>query len=247
MSSGPPSQALRSPTYTLTSDIAQLCLPAASRDENKRLAWANSVCILFLVVGFIGVKPPKLVEKTLEPEPVEVAPVIFTPPSEPPPTVQEPQPDQEPPPPDLMVDAPQVVTVVAANPAAVAFPVPVEGPVMVAASPRFATPPPATPPRPTPLPTGPPKPVTFRPSTTDGGFYPQPPYPREALTAGIQGTVVLYVIVSEAGEASSVEVQDSSGSAKLDRPTLDYVKRRWRWPAGPVRHYLVPVEYRVMR
>ena len=42
------------PAYELKDDLARLCLPSASRDVNLKLAWVNSVCILFLLIGIAG-------------------------------------------------------------------------------------------------------------------------------------------------------------------------------------------------
>jgi len=35
------------PGYELTDELARLCLPAMNRDSDRKLAWLNSVCILF--------------------------------------------------------------------------------------------------------------------------------------------------------------------------------------------------------
>jgi hypothetical protein len=33
-----------------------VCLPSASRDANLKLAWVNSICILFLLIGIAGAR-----------------------------------------------------------------------------------------------------------------------------------------------------------------------------------------------
>jgi len=53
--------------YALHSDLAQFCLPAATRDANRKLAYVNSICLLFLVVGLAGLNPPKIEQKVPEP------------------------------------------------------------------------------------------------------------------------------------------------------------------------------------
>ena len=60
--------------YSLSSDLAKLCLPAEFSDTNRKLAWVNSICFLFLVIGLVGIKPPKIVERPLSEivEPVAV-------------------------------------------------------------------------------------------------------------------------------------------------------------------------------
>src|SRR6266404_2506581 len=101
--------------HELTSDLAKLCLPQAFQDPNKKLAWTNSICLLFLLIGLIGLKPPKILEKPLSQE-VEIVPVVFTPPEEQPKVEPQPQTEEPEPQPDSPQDVPQVVTVVAADP-----------------------------------------------------------------------------------------------------------------------------------
>lgn len=231
-------QTLLSHHYILQSDLAKLCLPSATKDEYRKLAWVNSICCLSLVIGLIGVKTRPIVPKTLE-APVEVVPVVFTPPVEEPkatlePRLQEPDPTQ-----DVPVETPQIATVVAADPAAANFPVPVEGPVVFAPA-RFAAAPPPSPPKPQTRP----KPTVFIAGSAQGVF-PDPPYPSLALRKHYEGKVMLYVIVNPNGSPASVEVKDSSGYSILDSHSSDWVKSRWRWPAGETRHYLVPFVYQI--
>ncbi len=109
--------------YQLSDGLARLCLPAEFRDSYRRLAWVDSICFLFLVIGLIGLRAPRIVERPLTPPPENV-PVVFTPPEEQPKpqqVVQEEQPPEEQQP---TVEAPQIPTVVAANAPNVAFAVP---------------------------------------------------------------------------------------------------------------------------
>ncbi len=221
--------------YTLSSDLAKLCLPQEFRDTNRRLAWVNSVCLLFLIIGLIGVKPPKIVERPIKP-PVEIVPVVFTPPPEQP----KPEPNEQPPPteqpPTTSMDTPTVATVVAASDANVAFAVPVKGPVIQVPA-RYAPPPPAV------LPSGVPKPSIFIPGHGEGGSFPWPTgadYPREAVAQRAQGTVTLNVVVDPNGAPIKVEVKDSSGHYALDRASALWVKEHWRWLPGETRYYYVP-------
>jgi hypothetical protein len=113
--------------YALSSDLARLSLPQEYKDASRRLAWVNSICCAFLLIGIVGLKPTQVRIKPLT-EVTDIVPVIITPPEEPPKPVtpeQPPEPDQ---PTETTPDAPVVATVVAANPAAAAFAVPVEGP-----------------------------------------------------------------------------------------------------------------------
>jgi TonB family protein len=225
--------------YALSDDLARLCLPQEYKDSNRRLAWVNSVCCLFLLIGISGLKAPKIVVKPLS-EQTEIVPVVFTPPDEPPPTQPQPQTDEPPLITDAVVDTPVVATVVAADASTVAFAVPVRGPVILAPA-RFAPPPPAQ----LPKAQAPPKPTTFIPSAGIGGSYPDPSYPREELRAQHQGTVMLNVTVDPDGTPSTVEVKDTSGYAGLDRYAAQFIKSRWHWPAGEIRYYYVPVVFQI--
>src|SRR5580692_6191235 len=41
-------------SYQLKSDLARVCLPAPGRAVPRRLAWANSISLLFLLIGVAG-------------------------------------------------------------------------------------------------------------------------------------------------------------------------------------------------
>lgn len=56
-----------------------------------------------------------------------------------------------------------------------------------------------------------------------------PPYPRAELRAGIQGTVILKVLVDVDGTPLDVVVQTSSGNRNLDRSAVQHVLKRWRF------------------
>lgn len=56
-----------------------------------------------------------------------------------------------------------------------------------------------------------------------------PPYPRAELRAGIQGTVILKVLVDIDGTPLDVVVQTSSGNHNLDRSAVQHVLKRWRF------------------
>ena len=227
-----------SPTagYTLTSDLAKLCLPAATRDPNRKLAYVNSISFLFLIVGLVGLKMPKPYVRPL-PEVVEIVPIVFTPPDQPPPqqtdqTQEQPEDSR-----DAPLDAPVIATVVAADASAVKFAVPVSGPVILAPARFAAAPPPQTKAPPA-------QPTRFVPTGKEAGTYPWPKeYPRQALQQRQEGTVTLLVSVAEDGSPSEVTVKDSSGFSVLDRSALQWVRDKWRWPPGPARQYYVPFEF----
>lgn len=77
------------------------------------------------------------------------------------------------------------------------------------------------------------------------GRFPQPTYPLGARNAHVQGSVRLLVMVEASGIPSSVEITSSSGSSLLDRAAADCISRRWRWPSGPVRRYIVPIRFQL--
>ena len=73
-------------------------------------------------------------------------------------------------------------------------------------------------------------------------FNPSPSYPREALTAGLTGRVVLVVTVNAGGSVTAAEVYKSSGHDILDRAALAAV-RLWRF--APARRGGVAVEHTI--
>ena len=56
---------------------------------------------------------------------------------------------------------------------------------------------------------------------------PPPAYPRDALRDGIQGTVLLQVLVDVDGRPLDVQVQHSSGNRQLDNAARRQVLERW--------------------
>jgi protein TonB len=72
------------------------------------------------------------------------------------------------------------------------------------------------------------------------GSNPQPPYPMAARRLGIEGTVVLRVVVAPDGTPKSVVVLESSGHDVLDASALETVRTRWRFV--PARRNGIPIE-----
>ena len=222
----------------LSSDLAKLCLSATLRDEYRSLAWVNSICFLFLLIGLIGLKPPKIKVKPLS-QPVEAVPVVFIPPPEQPKNEPEQQQPDEAQPTEEIV-TPPVATVVAPDAAAVAFAVPVEGAVVVAQSARLAAPPP-----PAPKPAGP-KLMKF--TGTDGGSYPEPSYPRAAMVQHEEGIVTLILTVDPEGNVTSAKVKTSSGSFILDKDASHHTLTKYKFPpidTGEMRLYEIPIIYQL--
>jgi periplasmic protein TonB len=191
------------------------------------------------------IEAPQLVPAVQAPEP----PPVIKPPPRPPEPVREvrhpdpppPQPiaprEMQPPPPPVKVEPvpvpkpvpqpePERVAVVAepviaAPPAPEAAPAPVQtepAPVQQAvAPPRPSTPPP-------------PPVVPIVEARYDAAYLdnPKPSYPVMARRQGLQGRVLLRVLVSAAGRPEKVELKQTSGSNALDRSALDAVSQ-WRF------------------
>lgn len=219
----------------LKSELAQFCLPAAKRDPHRKLAWVNSICILFLLIGIFGATTP--IFKIKNPPPLEQAIPVIVEPTLPPPAKitaqQNPEPNDEPKP-----EAAQPVLVTLNSPA-VNFSVPTIGTLVVPNA--IATAPPANPLAPVTPARNEPINIT---DTGHGGERPAPPYPEMAQDLRQQGTVLLWMTVDERGIITDIKIQQSSGSRILDRSTLDFVKRHWLLPPGPSgRIYEAPIHY----
>ncbi|WP_369976028.1 energy transducer TonB [Xanthomonas bundabergensis] len=82
---------------------------------------------------------------------------------------------------------------------------------------------------------------------------PAPPYPREALRDGLQGSVLLRVLVGVDGQPLEVTIAKSSGHRILDQAAREQVLKRWKFHAAlqqgtPVQAYgLVPVDFSLGR
>jgi periplasmic protein TonB len=222
--------------YQLSDDLARLSLPQEFRDEYRRLAWANSICALFLLVGIIGLNPPKIVQRPLSAPMEQMQAVLVQPEEQPKPQQQtqeeKPEETQETP------EAPEVVTVVAPADAKVAFAVPVQGAVMVAPAAHLASAPPRV--------QAPPRPVQFNPNASgEAGTFPKPRYPGEALRNRYQGTVQVEIKVDTSGAITSAKVTKSSGFPVLDEAALEVVKNRWRFLPGTERWLQWPCVFRL--
>ena len=209
-----------SPQYELTDELARYCLPPANRDSNRKLAWVNSVCILFLLVGIVGAKQPTINLKRPPPLAAQIIPTIVEPP---PPAKTEPEKvestEEEKP-----AAAPPVVAVTLDSPA-INFSVPTIGNLVVPNA--IAAAPPLNP-------TNAVQRLVQRPieiSNTDrGGDRPAPAYPKLALEQGLEGSVTLSVVAGADRSATSVTIGKSSGNQLLDQAAVDVVKKRWILP-----------------
>jgi len=226
------------PRYTLRSELARFSLCGPGEEFNRKLAWANSICILILLIGIVGAKRGSI-SRNRPPPLEEVVPAIvepLPPPTQPAPeTTTREQSDQDKP-------DPQVVVVTPAAPN-INFAVPTIGNLVVPNT--VATAPPLNPMRPVaPLKR---QPVTLE-NTGGSGERPQPPYPKIALEQGQHGRVTLLIAADDSGSITSVEVKESSGFPMLDRSALEHVKRHWILPRGTgTRLFETSINYRLQR
>lgn len=78
---------------------------------------------------------------------------------------------------------------------------------------------------------------------------PAPPYPRGEARAGVEGTVVLRVLVDVDGKPLDVMIETSSGNRNLDREARQHVLKHWRFKPAvrdgiAVQAYgLVPIDF----
>lgn len=225
--------------YRVQDDLNRESLPQSQRDPTRKVAWTNAICAAVLGVGVLFHAEARRFEfraEVVDSLPVEIPEFV---PEVTPPQTQD-KPDEEPP--DQVNEAPAVPTVVVPDSAKVNYAVQVSGPTVVAKDFTYVPPPPRNPPKK--LASAPTGPQMFRGgASTDGGTYPDVPYPRDALMRRETGEVQLYVVVTEDGAPEKVEVRISSGSPVLDRSSRQHVQKYWRWPAGPRREYLVPIEF----
>jgi periplasmic protein TonB len=225
--------------YQLKSEMARVCLPVPHAHAQRNLAWANSICLLFLIIGLVGFRPkppPPLVVKPLE----ESAPVILeaTPP---PPPAAELKPQEEPKdqPPS---EAPRVVVVTPDSPKIV-FSVPTVGNVVVPNALAQAPPPAALLRRVAPAQSAP----STLSNTGEGGDRPKPTeYPPMARALGQEGSLMLLLRADDAGVITSATVKESSGSSILDHFSVEWVKRHWTVsPGASGRLFLAPFVYKL--
>jgi TonB family protein len=203
------------PAYELKDELARLCLPSASRDANLKLAWVNSVCLLFLLIGIVGARRGLIAIKPAPPL-QEIIPVVLEPVTLPPQETTEKKETVE----DQI--APQVAVVIPQTPN-ISFSVPTIGSLVVPSS--LAAAPPLEPMRTA-------NAINLVSSTGAGGERPEPPYPKIALEEGQQGSILLVLDGDAAGNVISVDVKESSGFPFLDRATVEFIKLHWHLPAG---------------
>jgi protein TonB len=226
------------PASPLKSELARYCLPSASRDSSRKLAWTNSICLLFILVGIFGAQQPVLTLRAVKPLD-ETVPVVIEPLTPPPAPPQETQPettDQD------RSETPQIVAVTLDSPS-VNFSVPTIGNVLVPQA--MASAPPVAPLKQLSVVNNLPTTVS---STGQGGDRPDPQYPQNALRMGLQGSVALSITVNEEGRITAIEVKQSSGFKVLDNSALNWVRQHWVIPpANGSKLYEATITYRLSK
>jgi periplasmic protein TonB len=214
------------PGYELKDDLARLCLSTGRREPERKLAWLNSVCILFLLIGIFGARQGVIAIKSVPPV-REVVPVVVQPTVLPPQATTEPRPQMP-----VANNQPRVL-VVLPNAPNINFGVPTVGTLVADAALASA-------PQPAPVQIG------SLNNTGAGGERPDPPYPPIAEQTGEQGTVVLLLTGDDAGNVISVEVKESSGFPVLDHATVDFIKHHWRLPTDAgTRRFETSITYKI--
>jgi protein TonB len=133
-----------------------------------------------------------------------------------------------------------------ADPAVVAFALPIEGPIRVveakvaafaspAESPRTNAPVVAIPP---------PQQLTYGQGE---GRQPAPEYPFKARREGQEGVVIVRFLVGEDGRVVSAEPSSSSPWPLLNSSAVRVVRERWRFAPGATRHYEVAIRFQLAR
>jgi TonB family protein len=85
-------------------------------------------------------------------------------------------------------------------------------------------------------------PKGFRPM---GGKFPDPPYPTYLMRQGVQGLIVLEIVVAQSGHIDDVKVLLSSDSKTLDEQTRSWVLKHWEFPPGSAETYYWHCEFRL--
>ena len=212
-----------------------------------------------LVIGLVGLRlhykrpvaakaPPPPVEAKFLPVRIEPAPVAMVPKLQ----LSDAAPDRSPEPsptpiPSAIEPAAPPLTAVAVPSAAVGFALPVEGPVRIVQPNRAVPIGPASSTGATPAPglnrsAAISQPLTFG---EGDGKQPAPTYPREAVLARQEGTVVVRLVVGEDGRVQSAEADEPSPWPLLNQSALRTVREQWQFRRGPKRTYTVPIQFQL--
>ena len=70
-------------------------------------------------------------------------------------------------------------------------------------------------------------------------------YPQEAIAQGLEGEVLVLIIINESGRVTAARVEESSGHKILDDAALKAVRSLRSLPADAPREALLPVRFRL--
>ena len=77
------------------------------------------------------------------------------------------------------------------------------------------------------------------------GRQPAPEYPRRALQERQQGVVVIRFVVGENGQVSSAETTQPCAWPALNEAALRTVRERWQFPSGDLRIYEIAIRFQL--
>jgi TonB family protein len=227
---------------SISVELAPVRLPfsGGSRDDWRSLAWINSICALFLLVGVLGFRSRPNHQSPTRDQ-TNVVPIVFMPEvkqEELKPVFTEFSPSSQS---ETVAETTPPPVVAVAESAQVSFPVPVQGPVTLVV-PRYSPQPSV----PTPSrPAASARQITFNADNNPHGYFPKPTYPPSELAAHHEGRVMLAVVIAPNGKAQSVTVNQSSGWEKLDEAAVQKVRDDWDFGPGNTRYFHVPLVFQI--
>jgi len=71
-------------------------------------------------------------------------------------------------------------------------------------------------------------------------------YPEEAISRGLEGEVLVFLILDEAGNPAAARIEESCGHPILDTAALQAVRSLRSLPGSAPRKTLIPVRFRLM-
>jgi periplasmic protein TonB len=202
-----------------------------------------------IVVGLVGIVLPyaRPFPLTKEKPPIQAEMVQVELSNDPLPPIAQPERPSVPQPPVMVQipplprEAPNLTPV--AEPSAVAFALPVEGPVVLVEPTKatFAA-----------VPVAEPKPVVAPPVQVltygqGDGRQPAPEYPLRARREGQEGIVGIRFCVGEDGRVLTAEASSPSPWKLLNDSALRAVREHWRFSTGPLRLYEVSIRFQLTK
>lgn len=208
--------------------------------------WTGCVTIgaLGFVLPYTRPQPPA---KQPEPVQAEILNVeLSNDPLPPPDVAPAPANPSQPPPltePEIAPPAPPMIAVAQPSPA-IAFALPVEGPVRVVEAKQAAYVAPPAEARVAPVAAPPVQQLVYG---RGEGRQPAPDYPPQALRAGQEGIVRVRFSVGENGRVLAAEAAEPCTWGLLNASAIRVVRERWRFPAGAIRLYEVAIRFEIRK